>query len=96
MFLGPEGCEYIKAYLEKRLADGEELRSDSAVITYKSGYGETEYQGVEDMRESYPDEDRLREDFRRQLLLLAGFSGEEMDGLDFSMGDKGLSRLCAP
>jgi len=48
------------------------------------------------MRESYPDEDRLREDFRRQLLLLAGFSGEEMDGLDFSMGDKGLSRLCAP
>ena len=45
MFLGPEGCEYLKAYLEKRLADGEELRSDSAVITYKSGYGETGYQG---------------------------------------------------
>jgi hypothetical protein len=180
-FLGPEGCEYLKAYLEKRLADGEKLQPSSAVITHKSGYGETGYRGessrenmhlttktitkeirdamrpkydwrpyvlrsyfdtqllvaenngkmthayrqffmghkgdieavyttnkgrlsknlVEDMRDSYrrsleyletrrsqTDEDRLREDFRRQLLLVAGFSGEEMDGLDLSMGDE--------
>ena len=180
-FLGPEGCEYLKAYLEKRIANGEKLRPDSAVITYKTGYGETGYRGesarthmhittktvtkeirdamrprykwrpyvlrsyfdtqllvaenngkmthayrqffmghkgdieavyttnkgrlpenlVEDMRESYrrsleyletrragTDEDRLREDFRRQLLLVAGYSGEEIDGLDPSMGDE--------
>jgi len=180
-FLGPEGCEYIKAYLEKRLANGETLQPDSAVITYKSGYGKTGYRGdsarehmhittktitkeirdamrprydwrpyvlrsyfdtqllvaenngkmthayrqffmgykgdieavyttnkgrlpenlVEDMRESYrrsleyletrktgTDEDRLREEFRRQLLLVAGFSGEEIDELDPSMGDE--------
>jgi len=180
-FLGPEGCEYLKAYLERRLANGEKLRPDSVVITYKSGYGETGYRCesarthmhittttitteirdamlpkydwrpyvlrsyfdtqllvaenngkmthayrqffmghkgdieavyttnkgrlpenlVEDMRESYrrsleyletrragTDEDRLREDFRRQLLLVAGYSGEEIDGLDPSMGDE--------
>jgi len=180
-FLGPEGCEYLKAYLEKRIADGEKLQPNTAVITYKSGYAETGYRGessrenmhlttktitkeirdsmrpkydwrpyvlrsyfdtqllvaenngkmthayrqffmghkgdieavyttnkgrlpetlIEDMRESYQrsleyletrrshtDEDRLREDFRRQLLLVAGFSGEEMEGLDLSMGDE--------
>ena len=180
-FLGPEGCEYLKAYLERRLANGEKLRPDSVVITYKSGYGKTGYRGesarthmhittktitkeirdamrpkydwrpyvlrsyfdtqllvaenngkmthayrqffmghkgdieavyttnkgrlpenlVEDMRESYrksleyleirkigTDEDRLREEFRRQLLLVAGYSGEEIDGLDPSMGDE--------
>ena len=56
---------------------------------------------VEDMRESYrrsleyletrkagADEDRLREAFRRQLLLVAGVSGEEIDELDPSMGDE--------
>ncbi|MHA1410000.1 MAG: site-specific integrase [Candidatus Odinarchaeia archaeon] len=180
-FLGPEGCEYLKAYMEKRLADGEQLQPNTAVITYKSGYAETGYRGessresmhlttktvtkeirdamrpkydwrpyvlrsyfdtqllvaenngkmthayrqffmghkgdieavyttnkgrlpenlIEDMRESYrrsleyletrrsqTDEDRLREDFRKQLLLVAGFSGEEMEGLDLSMGDE--------
>jgi integrase len=180
-FLGPEGCEYLKAYLEKRLVDGEKIEPNTAVITYKSGYAETGYRGessresmhlttktitkeirdamrpkydwrpyvlrsyfdtqllvaenngkmthayrqffmghkgdieavyttnkgrlpenlIEDMRESYhrsleyletrrsqTDEDRLREDFRRQLLLVAGFSGEEMEGLDLSMGDE--------
>ena len=56
---------------------------------------------VEDMRESIrrsleyletrkagTDEDRLREEFRRQLLLVAGFSGEEIDELDLVMGDE--------
>ena len=178
-FLGPEGCDYLKAYLEKRLAEGEDLKPRSAVIAYKKGYGETGFREagredqhitrktltkeirdamrpryewrpyvlrayfdtqllvaenngriahayrqffmghkgdieavyttnkgrlpenlVEDMRESYrrsleyletrrshTDEDRLRVDFRRQLLLVAGFSGEEMEGLDLAMGD---------
>jgi len=44
-FLSPEGYEYIKAYLEKRLANGENIRPDSAVVTYKSGYDETGYRG---------------------------------------------------
>ena len=39
-------------------------------------------------KRSQTDEDRLREEFRWQLLLVAGFSGEEMDGLDLSMGDE--------
>jgi len=185
-FLGPEGCEYLKAYLEKRLAEGEKLQPNTAVVTYKSGYSKTGYQGessrenmhittktitkeirdamrpkydwrpyvlrsyfdtqllvaenngkmthayrqffmghkgdieavyttnkgrlpenlIEDMRESYrrsleyletrksqTDEDRLREDFRRQLLLVAGFSGEEMEGLDISMGDEEFQEI---
>jgi hypothetical protein len=179
-FLGPEGCEHLKAYLEKRLASGEELEPDSAIITYTEGYVETGYRGeagrdsmhittktltkeirdamrpkykwrpyvlrayfdtqllvaenngkiahayrqffmghkgdiearyttnkgrlpenvVEDMREAYRrsleyletgrqsvSEDRLRDALRRQLLLVAGFSGEEIDELNMSMDD---------
>ena len=40
-FLTAEGCEYLKAYLEERLAMGEELKTDSAVIAVKSGYEDT-------------------------------------------------------
>jgi integrase len=40
-FLGPEGCDYLKAYLEMRLAQGEKLEPESAVISYKKGYEET-------------------------------------------------------
>jgi hypothetical protein len=40
-FLGPEGCSYLKAYLEKRLAEGEKLDPRSAIIAYKKGYEET-------------------------------------------------------
>jgi len=40
-FLGSEGCEYIKAYLEKRLAMGEELSQNSAIIAVKVGHEET-------------------------------------------------------
>jgi len=47
-FLGEEGCGYLKAYIEKRLA-GEKLTRDSAVISYKKGYGETGF-GVEEKR----------------------------------------------
>ncbi|MFH2112026.1 MAG: site-specific integrase [Candidatus Bathyarchaeota archaeon] len=178
-FLGPEGCEYLKAYLEKRLASGEMLDQDSAIITCKEGYQETGYRAaqrdnqhitvktltkeirdalrpkyrwrpyglrayfdtqllvaenngkiahayrqffmghkgdiearyttnkgrlpenvIEDMREAYRksleyletgkqgvSEDKLRDALRRQLLLVAGFSGEEIDDLDLSMDD---------
>jgi hypothetical protein len=179
-FLGPEGCEYLKAYLEKRLALGESLNENSPVITFKSGYGETGYLGdesretrhittksvtkeirdamrpkfdwrpyvlrsyfdtqllvaenngrmthayrqffmghkgdieavyttnkgrlpenvIEDMRESFrrsleyletrrteTSEDKLRDALRRQLLLVAGFTGEEIDEMGLSMCD---------
>jgi integrase len=46
-FLTEEGCEYLKAYLEKRLATGEELQPDSAIITVKAGYEETGYRSAE-------------------------------------------------
>jgi hypothetical protein len=39
-FLASEGCEYLKAYLEKRLAAGEELTPESAVIAVTPGYEE--------------------------------------------------------
>jgi integrase len=40
-FLPAEGCEYLKAYFEARLAEGEELIAHSAVITVKPGYEKT-------------------------------------------------------
>ncbi len=40
-FLSSEGCEYLKAYLERRLAMGERLDPHSAVIAVNPGYEET-------------------------------------------------------
>lgn len=40
-FLGEEGCEHLKAYLDKRLASGEKLEPNSTIITVTSGYEET-------------------------------------------------------
>ena len=37
-FLPREGCEYVTAYLEKRIARGEELTPDSPVIAVAVGY----------------------------------------------------------
>lgn len=37
-FLASEGCDYLKAYLEKRLAMGEELSQNSAIIAVKVGH----------------------------------------------------------
>ena len=37
-FIGAEGCDYLKAYLEQRLAQGEELNGKSAVIAVKRGH----------------------------------------------------------
>jgi len=42
-FLTSEGCEYLKAYLEKRLASGEELTPESPVIAVKPGFENTLY-----------------------------------------------------
>ncbi len=184
-FLGSEGCEYLKDYLEKRLTNGEKLTPDSPVITYKSGYKEAGYQEgsrgsghittktltkeirdamrpkytwrpyvlrsyfdtqlliaenrgkmthayrqffmghkcdieavyttnkgrlseelLEDMRESYRrslvyletnssevGEDKLQNALRRQLLLVAGFSGDEIDGLDPGMSDEEFQEM---
>jgi hypothetical protein len=178
-FLGPEGCEYLKSYLDKRLAEKEQLLPESALISVKKGYNETGYREsgrdnqhittktltkeirtamrprydwrpyvlrsyfdtqllvaenngkiahayrqffmghkgdmgaryttnkgrlpeefIEDMRESYRksleyletskatvSEDRLQDALRRQLLLVAGFSGDEIDELDLGMDD---------
>jgi integrase len=40
-FLSEEGCDYLRAYLERRLANGEELKSDSAIISIKIGHENT-------------------------------------------------------
>ncbi len=37
-FMGGEGCDYLKAYLEQRLARGEVLEGSSAVIAVKRGH----------------------------------------------------------
>jgi len=37
-FLCEEGCEYLKAYLEKRMAMGEKLTPESPIIAVKPGY----------------------------------------------------------
>jgi integrase len=37
-FLTSEGCEYVKAYLERRIAEGETLEPTTAVIAVKPGY----------------------------------------------------------
>jgi hypothetical protein len=180
-FLGPEGCQHLKAYIEKRIHTGESLGPDSPVIAHKTGYGKTGYMDdstrtnkhvttktltkeirdamrpkftwrpyvlrayfdtqlliaenngkiahayrqffmghkgdiearyttnkgrlpeefIEDMRESYRksleylettkievSEDRLQNALRRQLLLVAGFDGDEIDALDLGMGDE--------
>ena len=39
-FLPSQGCEYVKAYLEKRLAMGEDIGANSAIIAVKPGYEE--------------------------------------------------------
>jgi len=45
-FIGPEGCQHLKAYLERRLAAGENLGPASPIIAFKTGYGETGYRDV--------------------------------------------------
>ena len=184
-FLGPEGCEYLKSYLEKRLADGELIQPESALLSVKKGYGETGFREsgrdnkhittktltkeirdamrprfdwrpyvlrsyfdtqllvaenngkiahayrqffmghkgdmearyttnkgrlpetvIEDMRSAYRKsleyletrkadlgEDKLKEALRRQLLLVAGFSGDEIDNLDSNMGDEEFQQI---
>ena len=42
-FLTSEGCEYLKAYLERRLAAGEELTRESAIIAVTPGFENTIY-----------------------------------------------------
>ena len=165
-FLGEEGCEYLKDYLEERIRDGEMLAPDSAIVTPKlrmkpfiravnvgdairgamrragfswrpyvlRSYFDTQlmlaeskgqvlrdyrqfwmgHKGdiesryttnkcrlpeavVEDMREAYrrsqeylqttkPEttEERLRDAFRKQLLLVAGFTQQEAEELELS------------
>jgi hypothetical protein len=185
-FLGPEGCQYLKAYLEKRIAEGETVSAVSPVIAFKTGYGETGYQDestrtknhvtaktltkeirdamrpkytwrpyvlrayfdtqlliaenngkmahayrqffmghkgdiearyttnkgrlpedfIEDMRESYRrsleylettkvdmSEDKLQNALRRQLLLVAGFDGDEIDAMDPGMSDEEFQEM---
>jgi hypothetical protein len=184
-FLGPEGCEYVKSYLEKRMANGEVIQPVSALISVKQGYEETGFRQsdrddqhittktltkeirdamrprfdwrpyvlrsyfdtqlmvaenngkiahayrqffmghkgdiearytthkgrlpdsvIEDMRTAYEkslvyletrkadiSEDRLKEAMRRQLLLVAGFSGNEIDELDRDMNDEDFQKI---
>ena len=164
-FLSEEGCEYLKGYLEERIRGGEQITSDTPIITPKvrtkpfittinvgdimrkairaagfpwrpyvlRSYFDTELmlaeskglvlrdyrtfwmghkgdienryttnkqklpgQVVEDMREAYrrsqqfletiemerTSEEKIKEEFRKQLLVVAGFKQEEMEKID--------------
>jgi integrase len=179
-FLSTEGCDYLKDYLEGRMAQGEMLEPRTAIIAVKRGFEVSGYRGrkdtrhvttksvtkeireamrprfqwrpyvlrayfdtqlliaesqgkithsyrqffmghkgdiearyttnkgrltesiIEDMREAYKrsqkylqttkkgetDEDTMKESFRKQLLLVAGFSVDEVEELDPSMDDE--------
>ena len=176
-FLGEEGCEYLKDYLESRLKEGEKLTPDSPILTPKvapkpfirstnigdmirtairkagfkwrpyvlRAYFDTQlmlaeskglllrdyrqfwmgHKGdienryttnkcrlpenvIEDMREAYrrsqeylqtkkveeTSEEKLRQAFRKQLLLVAGFKQKEVDAMDLaSMSDEELQEI---
>jgi hypothetical protein len=176
-FLGEEGCEYLKDYLEDRIREGERLTPDSPLITPKNrmkpfirannigdairepvraaGFGWRPYvlrsyfdtqlmlaeskglvlrdyrqfwmghkgdienryttnkqrlpeQVIEDMREAYrrsqeflqtskaaeTSEEKIRQAFRKQLLLVAGFAQEEVDKMDVpSLSDEKLQEI---
>ncbi len=68
---------------------------------YTTNKGRLPEEFIEDMRESYRrsleylettkvevSEDKLQNALRRQLLLVAGFDGDEIDELDLGMGDE--------
>ena len=68
---------------------------------YTTNKGRLPESVIEDMRETYKrsleylettktevSEDRIQNALRRRLLLVAGFNGDEIDGLDPGMGDK--------
>jgi hypothetical protein len=176
-FLGEEGCEYLKDYLESRLKEGEKLTPDSPILTPKvapkpfirstnigdmirtairragfkwrpyvlRAYFDTQlmlaeskglvlrdyrqfwmgHKGdienryttnkcrlpenvIEDMREAYrrsqeylqtnkveeTSEEKLRQAFRKQLLLVAGFKQKEVNAMDLaSMSDEELQEI---
>ena len=74
---------------------------------YTTNKGRLPESVVEDMREAYgrsqrflqttgrdeTSEERLRESFRKQLLLVAGFSSEEVEALDPSMDDEAFQEM---
>lgn len=45
-----EGCQYLKAYLEKRVAQGEDVHPDHALIAVKQGYEEVGFREKADTR----------------------------------------------
>ena len=74
---------------------------------YTTNKGRLPENVVEDMREAYrrsqeylqttrkdeTSEERLRDSFRKQLLLVAGFSAEEVEELDLSMNDETFQEI---
>ena len=73
---------------------------------YTTNKGRLPESVVEDMREAYrrsqrflqtrgedASEDRLRESFRKQLLLVAGFTADEVEEMDPSMDDEAFQEM---
>lgn len=74
---------------------------------YTTNKGRLPPEVIEDMRNAYKrceeylqtsrpvtlEEEKLREAFRKQLLLVAGFSEKEVDGIDVSMADEDFQKL---
>jgi hypothetical protein len=48
---------------------------------------------LETGRSESDSEERLRDSFRKQLLLVAGFTSEEVDGMDLSMDDASFQEM---
>jgi hypothetical protein len=59
-FLIQEGCNYLKAYLESRLAKGERLGPDSPIIATSPGHGSTR-------AHAFPNTNKLSDSIRRVL-----------------------------
>ncbi len=51
-FLNEEGCNYLKAYLERRLARGEELKPETAIIKVQHGRENSGFRGFRNAKEN--------------------------------------------
>jgi len=66
-FLASEGCDCLKAYLEKRLAMGEELGQRSAIIAVKRGLEKTGYGEGRMRRSGHVTTKTITQDIRRAM-----------------------------
>lgn len=66
-FLAEEGCDHLKAYLERRLALGEELGPRSAVIAVKAGHEATGFRDHGDLDSGHVATRTVTNEIRRAM-----------------------------